>query len=159
VTQKIQVSGKCGDAIVVIGGDTPEEFLQNCAVILGDGNEIQNLFAMALDSGALTTAQAQRNVIDSGMGNAPTPAAVPASASAPAAAPAGESKSETDKWGNTFTYGVPGSPACVHGQRVQKKGMSKQNKPYTAWVCPTQTPSAYRQGVAKDPNCPVEWAR
>ncbi len=157
----IQVSGRVGDAIVVIGGDTPETFLANCAVILGDGNEIQNLFALALDAGALEMAQAKRNLIDGGLGNAsaaPTPV-VGSAVPAPPAPGNGEEKSETDKFGRTFIYGIPGAPQCPHGARVQMKATSKTGKPYTAYVCPTHTPSAFRQKIQKDASCAMEFAK
>lgn len=173
MTQPVQLSGKCGDMIAVLGGATAEEFISNVAVILGSGaaEEIKNIFALALDPATALLSQANKNAIDafptaSGAAS-PTPAVQSGAWSQPAspAAPAGPApstdgpKTETDNWGSTFTYGIPGAPACPHGERVQKKATSKAGKPYTAWVCPTHTPSAFRQKVVKDPNCSMEFAR
>lgn len=174
MTNKIQISGKVGQSIVVISGDTPEEFLSNCKIILGESStdDVINLFAQALDAGTAELAQATTNLIDGGIsGLSPTPPAVVAAVQAnawnapetvaPAAVPASPSegpKEETDKFGRQYTYGIPGSPACPHGARVQMKATSKAGKPYVAWVCPTHTPSAFRQKVVKDPNCTMEFA-
>jgi hypothetical protein len=153
---KIQISGKVGDIIVLISGDTPAAFQDAVMSILGpDANEaVGAMFQTALLEKFATT-----NLIDAGMvaRNQATPAQqavttpqTPATSSGP--------KEETDNWGNVYIYSIPGAPTCPHGARVQKKGTSKAGKPYTAFVCPTQTPSAYRNKVTKS-DCSLEFSK
>lgn len=175
MTNAIQISNKVGDAILVIGAADPETFLTNLAVILGADNGVQDLFAVAFDSGSLQLAQAVRVAIDAfptAAVSPPSPAPVAAASNgwnqpvptdaqpAPAQAPAADGpKTETDNWGSVFTYGIPGAPSCPHGVRVQKAATSKAGKPYKAFVCPTHTPSAFRQKIVKDPSCQMEFVR
>lgn len=158
MTQKIQISGKCGDAIVVIAGDTPEEFLANCAAILGEESNILNVFAMALDADAMVETQAKRNVIDTFASTPPTQAAAPAQGAAPATPTAdGETKSETDKFGREWTYGIPGAASCSHGPMVRVNAKGKESgKPYSQWKCITQSPVGFRQKATKS-DCPAEF--
>ncbi|MBX6421838.1 MAG: hypothetical protein IRZ06_12655 [Nevskia sp.] len=52
------------------------------------------------------------------------------------AAPTAPQQERVDKWGNHYTWGVPGAPACPHGTRVRKAGTRKDGTPFTAWLCP-----------------------
>lgn len=157
MTNFIQISGKVGDTIVVIGGADPASFQDNVMGILGPeaGELIGSLFEQAL-----IQKTAERNV-QSAMGPTSSQNAGAQSAQVPAAAavsgPAnGTHTSETDKWGNSWTYNIPGAPSCAHGVRVQKKGTSQAGKAYTGWACPTQSPHAYRNKVAKA-ECAMEF--
>lgn len=156
----VQVSGRIGEMIFVLGGKSPEEFLANARVILGeDATDLQDMFKMALvGSGAQASVekQAVANAIDGGF----TPAAATPAAPA-AAAPAGavEPATEEDRFGNRWTYGVPGAPVGPHGPKVMKEGKSKAGKAYKAWMCYTHSPSAYRKGIKKDESVEPEWIR
>ncbi len=156
MTNQIQISGKAGDIIVVLGGKDAAEFQDNVLAVLGPeaGEAVGAMFQTALLEKFATT-----NLIDAGMAqqNQATPAQqavttpqTPATSSGP--------MEETDNWGNVYIYSIPGAPACPHGARVQKKGTSKAGKPYTAFVCPTQTPSAYRNKVTKS-DCGLEFSK
>ena len=60
---------------------------------------------------------------------------------APVAAPVASSLEEkTDKFGNKFVKGAPGTPTCAHGARIVKYGTSKAGKKYKANVCVNDSP-------------------
>lgn len=157
MTLPIQISGKVGDVIVVLGGTDPADFQNNVMSILGPeaGELIGSLFEQAL-----IQKTAEGNV-QAAMGPTQSPSAGAQSAQVPAGAAAsgpanGTHTSETDKWGNSWTYNIPGAPSCAHGVRVQKKGTSQAGKSYTGWACPTQSPHAYRSKVTKA-ECAMEF--
>lgn len=161
ITNKIQASGKCGDIIVVIAGDTPAEFQDNAMAILGPDamDSIGEAFKAALVSGAEmgVMTKAQDAVILAGMTPSATPSTPAESVTRPQTpATSTGPKSQTDKWGNEWTYEIPGAPRCAHGVRVQKKGKSQQGKAYTGWFCPTQSPFAFQNKIQRA-ECAVEW--
>ncbi len=154
---KIQISGKVGDIIVLISGDSPASFQDAVHSVLGPdaGEAVGQMFQTALLEKFATT-----SLIDAGMVTTQATATPAQAAVTQPQLPANNDgpREETDQWQNRFIYGIPGAPSCPHGARVQKKGKSKAGKDYTAFVCPTQTPSAFRNKIAKS-DCTVEWAR
>lgn len=158
MTSAVQVSGKIGDVIFVIGGANAEEFLANATTILGsDAAQMLSAgFGVCLDKNFLD--EAEKNV---GLAfSSPSAIATSAPGSTPATAgPTDGPKSETDKWGGKWTYGLPNATSCPHGQRVLKEATSQAGKPYKMWCCPTHSPMAYRQKVSKDSNCQGEFLR
>lgn len=161
MTNKIQASGKCGDIIVVIAGDTPAEFQDNAMAILGPDamDSIGEAFKAALVAGAEmgVMTKAQDTVIAAGMAQSTPAQAAVTTPAVPATSSESSVKEETDKWGKKFTYGVPGAPSCPHGPRVKINAISKAGKPYEGWVCPTTTPYAFRNKIAKQ-DCAMEFA-
>ena len=152
----MQVSGKIGDQIFVIGGETAEEFLGNATAILGSDvvERIRDGFALCFDRDMAQAVATVAAVFPT------APAAAPSAAPTSGAAPAAEGpKTETDKWNNVWTYGLPEAPSCPHGQRVHKAGTSQAGKPYKAWVCGTTSPAAYRKKIPADKTCQPEWIR
>lgn len=167
MTNAIQVSGKVGDSIFVVGGETPEAFASNCTIILGEEgfSDVKEMFNMAI-VGAAVQAAVERRAIDNLAGPIVTPPQEtgggwgPGTQGAAAQAPPQTSQGpleETDKWGNHFTYNVPGAPNCPHGTRVLKAGISQKGSAYKGWACPTQAPSAYRNGIQADKSCKMEF--
>jgi hypothetical protein len=162
MTLPIQVSGKIGDVIVVIGGNDPADFQNNLLSVLGpDAVEtIGNAFKVALvdrvEQAIMT------NAADVVMAAGLVPSGQPSDAVTQPSVPSTQQESgireETDKWGGVWTYNVPGAPACPHGPRVQKKATSQAGKPYVAWCCPTTSPFAYRQKITKA-DCKMEFAK
>ncbi len=154
MTNQIQISGKAGDIIVVLGGKDAAEFQDNVLAVLGPeaGEAVGAMFQTALLEKFATT-----NLIDAGMAqqNQATPAQQAVTTPSPSSS---GPKEETDNWGGVWTYEIPGAPSCPHGARVQKVAKSKAGKMYTAWCCPTASPSAYRNKVAKA-DCAMEFAK
>lgn len=156
MTSNIQVSAKLADGrIFVIGGDSAEDFMGNASAILGTdaATELADMFAVAM-AGNGNAMEYAVNTVQS-FSPAPTQGAPSLAPSGPAGSPT----TETDKWGAVWTYGLSNAPSCPHGVRVQKKATSQAGKPYTAWVCPTHSPTAYRQKIQKDTNCAMEFQR
>lgn len=170
MTLPIQLSGKLGDTIVVIGGQNAADFQDNLLSILGpDAAEtIGNAFKVALvdrvEQAMLTNAadvvqaagmtKVQRAVqavtSQSEPPDGPYPGSAVTTPSVPASNGPDTVRSETDKFGRTFSYQVPGAPSCAHGPTVKMDAKAKASgKPYTKWICPTQTPFAFRQKIAK----------
>lgn len=161
MTQKIQLSVDAnGRPIFVVAGDNPAEFEQNVITLFGQ--EAHDTIIQWADGRiqGMSLAGAGENVVAAAFPGATTQAAP---AAAPAAPPAAEQQdgpwSETDKWNNKFTYGLPGAPVGPNGAKVLKEGVSKAGKAYKAWISPTQTPFAYRNGIAKDESEQIEWCR
>ncbi len=155
MTNFIQISGKVGDTIVVIGGADPASFQDNVMGILGPdaGEIIGSLFEQALvQKTAVHNIQQGVGVVS----DAPQQAA-PAQQGNRLPEETGVHE-ENDKWNNRYVYNVPGAPSCAHGVRVQKHGKSQAGKNYTGWVCPTQTPYAFRNKVTKA-ECSMEFDR
>ena len=151
----IQISGKVGDVIAVIAGENAAEFQDAALSILGPDalEHIGALFTAALLDVPADKGQAAARQLT----QATTPAQaavtqpqVPATTDGP--------REETDRWGNVYTYGIPGAPTCAHGPRVQKKGTSQAGKKYTGWECITKSPHGFRQKMTKS-DCSMEWAR
>lgn len=154
-TNNIQVSGRVGEVIVVIGGNDPADFQNNVLSVLGPEalDHIGALFTAALLDVPADKGQAAAQQLT--QATTPATAAVtqpqtPATTDGP--------REETDRWGNQWTYGVPAAPSCPHGPRVQKKGTSQAGKKYTGWECITKSPHGFRQKMTKS-DCSMEWAR
>lgn len=177
MTHPLQVSGKCGDVIVVIGGTDPANFQDNVLSILGEDGAaaVADAFKVALvdrvQQAILTNAadvvfaagmaSAATHATSGGSGMAAgmaTPQSSVTSPSVPATQAENVLREETDKWGSVWTYNVPGAPSCPHGPRVQKKATSQAGKPYVGWCCPTTSPFAYRQKITKA-DCKMEFAK
>jgi hypothetical protein len=65
----------------------------------------------------------------------------PSRASSDGSSRGGVTKTQ-DKWGNTWTLGIPEAPLCDghHEPSARVNGMSRQNKPYTAFKCARGAP-------------------
>ena len=158
MTNAIQLSGKVADIIVVVGGNTPAEFQDNVLGILGPDalEHIGALFTAALlDVPADKGQAAAQQLANATQPATPAQAAVtqpqtPATTDGP--------REESDRWGNVYTYGIPGAPTCAHGPRVQKKGTSQAGKKYTGWECITKSPHGFRQKMTKS-DCQMEFQR
>lgn len=153
MTSNVQVSAKLTDGrIFVIGGDTVLDFQNNLIELLGaeGAGDLMDTFKMALGGLASPMEMAVQNVQVFSQ-------AAPQAAPSPAVSSPDGPKTETDKWSQVWTYGKPEAPSCPHGQRVFKAATSKAGKAYTAWVCPTQSPSAYRQQITADKSCALEF--
>jgi hypothetical protein len=61
--------------------------------------------------------------------------------------------SETDRWGNTYTYGHPQAPSTAHGPAVLKSGTSREGKAYQQWLDPRdpKIPSVYQKNGKDKP--------
>lgn len=164
MTHKVQLSSDGVRPIAVLAGETPEEFLAHAKAVLGDDGAKQAceffVFAFKDALGKALMQQAERNAIDAGfqpVESFPTRAApsAPSAAGANAAppAPSSNTKQETDKFGRTYTYEVPGAPTCPHGTTVLLEATSKAGKPYKRWECGTKSPAAYRAKVQKVDSC------
>lgn len=154
MTANLQVSAKLADGkIFVVGAETVLDLQNTLIELLGsDGaTDLMNEFASALVPMGPGIVDAIANVSATFGAPQPVPTTAPANVNGP--------RTETDNWGAEFTYGLPNAPSCPHGQRVQKKATSKAGKPYVAFVCPTHTPTAFRQKITKDPNCAPEFTR
>lgn len=153
MTSNVQVSAKLADGkIFVVGAETVLDFQNNLIELLGaeGAGDLMDEFKSAFTAVGPDMAQAVANVTNGFGEPMPVPTTAPANVNGP--------RTETDKFGNVYTYGA-GGPECPHGPRVKKDGTSQAGKAYSAWVCPTQTPTAFRQKIAKDPNCSPEWLR
>lgn len=154
MTSNVQVSAKLADGkIFVVGAETVLDFQNNLIELLGaeGAGDLMDEFKTAFTAVGPDMAQAVANVTNGFGEPMPVPTTAPANVNGP--------RTETDKWGGVFTYGLPGAPSCPHGERVQKQATSQAGKAYKAWVCPTHTPTAFRQKVAKDANCSMEFVR
>jgi hypothetical protein len=162
VTHRYQVSGKVGGLILVLGADTYEELATSAMDALGEEN-VQNFLdlfriAFVINADAEVEKQAKQNVIDTFASAPPTQAAAPAQGAAPATPTAdGETKSEIDKFGREWIYGIPGAASCSHGPMVRMNAKAKESgKPYSQWKCLTQSPVGFRQKATKS-DCPAEF--
>lgn len=141
----------------MIGGNTPAEFQDNAMAILGPDamDSIGEAFKAALVAGAETgvMTKAQDTVIAAGMAAPSTPAEAVTQPAVPATTPEAAVKTETDKWGGVWTYQIPGAPSCAHGPTVLKDWIAQSGKRTKRYMCPTQSPFAYRQKIQKVSDC------
>lgn len=155
ITNKVQLSVDAnGRPIFVVAGENPAEFEQNVNTLFG-AEAFTRILEWAdgrITGLAVTPDQAVANV-NAAMNSAPA-AAAPAAPAQDGAPPF-----EVDKWGAKWTYNMPGAPAGPNGTKVLKEAISKAGKPYKAWMCPTHSPHAYRNGIAKDTSQEPEFLR
>lgn len=131
-----------GDLFTVRGG-TIEEFIEN---LMNAPTAVEWVIALQGRVGNAPAQSPQQNT------QAPQNDAVPQQqASQPAAS--GGIDSTSDRWGNTFQRGVPGTGYCAHGARVVKNGTSKAGKAYKMYACVNDTPF----GNPSAGKCEGEW--
>jgi hypothetical protein len=160
VTNKIQLSvDSNGRPIFVVAGDNPAEFEQNVINLFGtaayetiigwaDGR-IQSMELAGAE--AVAAAFPGAKAVAYGDNKAAQDVQLPKDNDGPF--------TETDRWGNKFTYNLPGAPVGPNGPKVLKEGTSKAGKPYKAWWSPTDTPYAFRNKIQKDENESPEWIK
>lgn len=68
--------------------------------------------------------------------------------------PAAAIEEKTDKFGNKYVKGQPGTAACAHGPRIVKHGTSKAGKKYRALVCVNDSPF----GDWRSDKCETVWS-
>ena len=134
---------------------------------LSDGTLI-NLYAdsaQELES-LLTTVQDTAPLIQGvsqSLGNAPRTATVSSSGAGTsnghsAPAPTGEGERVPDKYGNTWTYGIPTAPDCANGKMILKEGISdKTGKPYKGWYDPAAGPRWNGPKIAQEFRAKTIW--
>lgn len=135
ISATIKVNGD----LVTFRGDSAEDFVQNAM-----NGEVVIEWVKRLQSHAagspVSSPQPAQNVAQ----NASVPVVEASQPTAPASTGIEE---QTDKWGNRFQRGVPGTGACTHGPRVVKHGTSKAGKKYKAYACVNDSPFGdYKQG-------------
>lgn len=161
ITNPIQLSvDNNARPIFVVAGANPAEFEMNVITLFGQ-DTYDAILAWADGQISKLAVGGEQAVVAAAF---PGATAQAAPATVPAAAPQASEQqdgpwSETDKWNNKFTYGLPGAPVGPNGAKVLKEGVSKAGKAYKAWISPTQTPFAYRNGIAKDESEQIEWCR
>jgi hypothetical protein len=144
----VWVSGKVGQLTLTLKGETWEDFASLAHDALGEEN-VQNFLdlfkiAFVINADAEVEKAAKQNVIDAMPQSAP--AAAPQAQGAPATA---DASTEVDKFGRVWTYGIPGAPMAPSGPMVRMDATSQAGKPYSQWVCITQSPSGFRQKMPK----------
>lgn len=135
--------------LLTVRGDTFDEFLQNL-ITMGSIKEFSAL-ALALEGKApapKSTAEAIA-VVEKTFG----PVEVISDKEEAPAAPASSVQEKTDKFGNKYVQGSPGTQTCTHGSRVVKYGTSKAGKKYKAFVCVNDSPF----GDWKQDKCEAVW--
>jgi hypothetical protein len=153
MTQAIQISKRLDDGtILVIGGDTPDEFAAHASEMVGSG--AADLIALFYE---LVPASAGREIH-------PPPAKTvePEPDSAVAAAlkvlqAAGLSGTAVTEPAKPEPATPNGAPGCKHGTRVYKSGQSKGKfntdgtpKEWKMWACPSKN---------RDDECEPSWIR
>ena len=157
---KISVSIKTQNgSILTVRGDDPAEFYQSLQGLQGAlGNILtaeRTILTGEVDATAAAVAVVQAAIPGSQVINSITGEVTPAPASPVTPAPAALTRTETDRFGNVYTFAHPEAELhqCKHGPRVLKSGRSKAGKQYTAWACKEDAP-----GGNYKLKCDIEWA-
>lgn len=145
------VTFKVNGDLFTVRGDDAATFRANLdAVILTDLADkvltAQSAAHEASGVAAPAVAQVQQSVA------APAQAAPAPTYQAPA--PQGGVETVTDRFGNTWIYGLPDAPQLPdgRGQFVLKQGRSKAGKAYKGWFDPAKGPKPFTPGaVEADP--------
>lgn len=137
---------KINGDLFTVRGDTHEAFKQN----------IDNAIFASLPGSCMALQEAVNN--EAALTNAAplVQATTPIVQQAQAATPGVVSTTvETvqDRWGNSWTYGLPQAPALPdgRGQYVLKQGRSKAGKPYKGWFDPANGPRDFPVGAVEAP--------
>lgn len=148
MTQALQVSGKVGDAIYVIGGASYDEFAANLAAATDSetAEQILGNFSKALLGNHV---QAGVNAAVAGLGA--TPVDQPAQQQAPQQS--GGPRVVNGKYGDTITYDAEGAPNCKHKAMVHRNWKTQQGAWKKAWLCPNDK----KVGGAGADVCDIEW--
>jgi hypothetical protein len=150
MTQALQISKRLDDGtILVIGGDTPEDFTRNATALVG-GEGAADLVGLFFE---LIPASAGSNPN-------PGPQATPEPEPDSAIAQALKVLQAAGLSGTAVTNAEPAAaagPACKHGARVFKSGQSKGKfntdgtpKEWKMWACPSKN---------RDDECEPSWVR
>jgi hypothetical protein len=144
MTQALQISKRLDDGtILVIGGDTPEDFTRNATALVG-GEGAADLVGLFFE---LIPASAGSNPN-------PGPHATPEPEPDSAIAQALKVLQAAGLSGTAVTSDAPAAsagPSCKHGPREFKEGVGgKSGKPYKMWKCTSRD---------RADECPAEWVR
>lgn len=138
----ISVTVKVNGDLVTFRGDTVEEFVQNAMqgeVVIDWTKRLQSLAGGSASNHTTPTVSAPQNAAVPQQ-TAPQPVVSDAPST-------GAIEEQTDRFGNRFQRGVPGTGFCAHGPRVVKHGISKAGKKYKAHACVNDSPFGdYKQG-------------
>ena len=133
---------KVNGDLLTVRGDTAADFQNNLDAFLLSDVLLDKVRAFAADAagGSMTAAEATVNAAFNN-GTATANPAVAAPAAPQGVAPGPEPvETLTDKWGNTWTYGLPNAPQSINGLMVLKEGRAKSGKPYKGWFDRTKGP-------------------
>jgi hypothetical protein len=152
MTQALQISKRLDDGtILVIGGDTPEDFTRNATALVG-GEGAADLVGLFFE------------LIPTSAGSNPNPNPGPQATAEPepdSAVAAALKVLQAAGLSGTAVTNEPatpnGAPSCKHGPRAFKSGQSKGKfntdgtpKEWKMWACPSKN---------RDDECEPSWIR